>query len=88
VDGRLFVWTSNRLAMWDGFGFQSLGHWPARTVVEGTTTYCRDGLWIAAVWGNAADEVFLATNRGSDDAGRRCPDAYLLYWDGTTFQWF
>ncbi len=88
ADGRLFVWTSHRLVLWDGSEFRTLGHWPARHVVEGTINYCRGGLLIAAVWGNAPDEVFLATNQGVDDVYRRCPEAYLLYWDGAAFHWF
>jgi hypothetical protein len=88
ADGHLFVRTNHRLAMWDGTSFVSLGYWPAVTEVVGTTTYCRGGLFLAALWGNAPDEVFAAVNANFEEAGRRCPDSWVLYWDGTSFHWF
>ncbi|MBI5489329.1 MAG: hypothetical protein HY905_18495 [Deltaproteobacteria bacterium] len=88
ADGVLFVWTDNRVAEWDGSAFRSLGHWPATTEVVGDVTYCHGGLWISDAWGNSPTEFFVAAHENLDEADRRCPDSYLLYWDGTVFHWF
>jgi hypothetical protein len=77
----LFFHTRNQIVRWDGSRFTTLGYWPG--IATSTTDFdegCYDGLHIFDIWGNAPDEVFIAS-RPSEPASGACSE-YLLWWDG------
>jgi len=86
--GVLYFHTSNQIAMWDGAGFTVLGYWPGVDVdLPGGGHDCGGRIGVNAIWGNSADEVFLAVT----DPGRTISDCgaeMLLWWDGHAFHWF
>ena len=87
MDGVVFFYTESAFVRWDGEEFTVLGHWPREQVEMGGGYDCRGGLWIADIWGNEVDEVFLAIH-GSGIYDEDCGEEFLLWWDGSEFHWF
>jgi hypothetical protein len=85
----LFFHTQHQVVHWNGAEFRVLGYWPhpAPSCTVG-------GVELKAIWGNSAEEVFLA---GIDTATLppECPGGgmepvgtpFILYWDGSSFHW-
>lgn len=85
IDGTLFMITDCQVLMWNGSEVVSIGYWPHYRT-EGPWS-CFGGVSLAAIAGNAVDEVFLYAG-GALSPDPACGYRFLLWWDGSEFHWF
>ena len=89
ADGSLYFHTEHQLVRWRDGEFTDLGWWPG--TYDPIADFCAGGVSIHQMRVIDADRIaFVAGSAGPDYGSPTCSgsdNAFILYWDGTTWHW-